>query len=159
MVIVTLKTPTVYESSSRVLVNRGKRQSVLQPGLQVLSWEEETSSEIETVKSLPVAERAQKILDTWVSEGKVDRKVRLQRSGVDAGVLNSSNVIEISYTNKDAESCVPVTNAVTQAYMDFRRASGTVPFVHEFFSREIGQVDSAMSQVLQRRSSTCAVPA
>lgn len=151
VVIVTLKTPTVYESSSRVLVNRGRKQSVLQPTLQVLTWEEETSSEIETVKSLPVAERAQKLLDDWVKAGKIDRRIRLARSGVDAGVLNQSNVIEITYTNKDAESCVPVTNAVTQAYMDFRRASGTVPLVHEFFTREIGQVDSAMTDVLRRR--------
>lgn len=151
VVIVTLKTPTVYESSSRVLVNRGRKQSVLQPNLQVLTWEEETSSEIETVKSLPVADRAQKLLDDWVKEGKVDHRIRLARSGVDAGVLNQSNVIEITYTNKDAESCVPVTNAITQAYMDFRRASGTVPFVHEFFTREIAQVDSAMADVLRRR--------
>ena len=150
-VIVSLRTPTTYESTSKVLVSRGRKQSALQPNLQVLTWEEELSSEIETVKSLPVAERAQKILDRWAAEGKLTKPLRLALSGVDAGVVGESNVVQISYNNRDAEACVPVTNAVTQAYMDYRRDSNTVPFVNEFFQGEIALVDSAMAEVKRRR--------
>lgn len=153
VVVVSLRSPTTYESSSRVRVSRGQKQSVLQSNLQVFPWEEEISSELETVRSLPVAQRAQKILEQWSSEGKLNRPVRMSPSGVVAGVLGESNVIEISYTSRDAETCVPVTNAVTQAYMEFRRESATVPFVNEFFQREIAAVDSAMAHVMQRRES------
>lgn len=151
VIVVSLRSPTTYESSSRIRVNRGQKQSVLQSNLQVFPWEEEISSELETVKSLPVAQRAQRLLDQWAEEGKLNEKIRMSPSGVAAGVLGESSVIEISYTSRDAETCVPVTNAVTQAYMDFRRESATVPFVKEFFEREIAAVDSAMASVMQRR--------
>jgi uncharacterized protein involved in exopolysaccharide biosynthesis len=153
VIVVSLRSPTTYESSSRVRVNRGQKQSVLQSNLQVFPWEEEISSELETVKSLPVAQRAQRLLDQWGTEGKLSRQIRMSPSGVAAGVLGESSVIEISYTSRDAETCVPVTNAVTQAYMEFRRESATVPFVKEFFEREIAAVDSAMASVMARRES------
>lgn len=151
VVIVSLRTPTSYESTSKVLVSRGRKQSALQPNLQVFTWEEELSSEIETVKSLPVAERAQKILDQWFREGRLNKKLRLSLSGVGSGVVGESNVVQISYSSRDAEACVPVTNAVTQAYMDYRRESNTVPFVNEFFRGEIATVDSAMTELKRQR--------
>lgn len=152
VVIVTLKTPTAYESESKVLVRRGQKQSVLMSQLQVYSWDEEVSSEIETVKSLPVTQRAQKILDEWAASGRIDSPIRMAPSGVDAGVVDKSNVIKISYTDKDALTCVPVTEAVTEAYMQFRRESGTVPQVYEFFSREKRDVETAMNDLLVRRT-------
>jgi uncharacterized protein involved in exopolysaccharide biosynthesis len=151
VLFVSWRSPTTYESSSRVLVNRGRKQSVLAPNLQILTWEEEVSSEIETVKSFPVAQRTQKILDKWFEEKKLRKPLRLSPSSVDAGVIGESNVIEISYSSRDPESCIPVTNALTQAYMEFRHESGSVPFVNEFFTREIGIVDSAMAALMARR--------
>lgn len=151
VVVVSLRSPTNYESESLVRVARGQKQSVLQSNLQVFPWEEEISTELETVKSLPVVLRAQKILDNWHAEGKLNSKFRLSPSGVGAGLRGESNVIVISYNSRDAEACQPVTNAVTQAYMDYRHDSATVPFVNEFFQREIGSVDSAMAGVMQRR--------
>jgi len=152
VIVVSWRSPTVYESESRVLVSRGRKQSVLNPNIQVFTWEEEVSSEIETVKSFPVAQRAQKILDEQAARGEVP-PIKIQRSGVDAGVVEKSNVIKISYTSRHAETCVDVTNAFTQAYMDFRKESTTVPYVTEFFTREIASVDSAMADVLARRGS------
>ncbi|MDZ4803804.1 MAG: hypothetical protein SGI90_02925 [Candidatus Eisenbacteria bacterium] len=153
VVVVSLRSPTNYESNSLVRVARGQKQSMLQSNLQVFPWEEEISTELETVKSWPVVERAQNILYKWHDEGKLNRKFRLSPSGVGAGLVGESNVIIISYNSRDAESCQPVTNAVTQAYMDYRHASATVPFVNEFFQREIGSVDSAMAAVVSRRQS------
>lgn len=151
VVVVSWRSPTTYESSSRVLVKRGQRTSLFNANPQVLTWEEELSSEIETVKSFPVAQRTQKILDQWYAEKKLNKPIRASLSGVNAGVIGESNVVEISYTSRDPETCVPVTNAVTQAYMDFRRESTTIPFVNEFFSREIAAVDSGMASVMARR--------
>jgi uncharacterized protein involved in exopolysaccharide biosynthesis len=151
VLVVSWRSPTTYESSSRVLVKRGQKWSVLQPNLSVLPWEEEVNSEIETVKSFPVAQRSQKILDEWFKQGKLTKPIRVSPSGVNAGVIGESNVIEISYTNRDPQTCVPVTNALTQAYMEFRREAMTVPFVNEFFTREIAAVDSAMREVQARR--------
>jgi uncharacterized protein involved in exopolysaccharide biosynthesis len=153
VVVVSLRSPTNYESQSLVRVARGQKQSVLQSNLQVFPWEEEIATELETVKSLPVVQRAQKILDQWHGEGRLNDKFRVSPSGVGAGLVGESNVIIISYNSRDAESCQPVTNAVTQAYMDYRRDSATVPFVNEFFQREISSVDSAMAAVMQRRQS------
>lgn len=151
VIIVSWRSPTNYESSSRVLVNRGRKENVLQPGLQVLPWSEELSSELETVKSFPVAQRAQAILDEWFEQRKLNRKIRLAPSGVNAGIIGESNVVEISYTTREAETCVPVVNALTQSYMEFRRQSVTIPYVNEFFARQVAEAESAMAAIMAQR--------
>ncbi len=149
--LLNLRTPTTYESTARIRVERGRPETSLRPTLQVLPWSEEISSEIETVKSYPVAQRAQEIVDTWYEEGLVSDPIRLNRGGVSAGVIGESNVIEVSYQSQDAAVCRPVADAVARAYTEFRRKSFGVPESAAFFNREIEQVDGQLKALQEEK--------
>ena len=144
--VLNLQTATTYESNSKLRVERGRRESTLNPSPRILSWNEEISSEIETVKSYPVAHRAQEILDLWYKEGKISRPIRLNRGGIGAGVLGESNVINISYESQDASVCRPSTDAITTAYAEFRRQSQSFPAAASFFEAEIRKVINELAE-------------
>jgi len=137
--LLNLRTPTTYESTSKVRVERGRKETTLQPNLRVLPWSEEISSELETITSYPVARQAQDLLDTWYRDGKVSRRIRFNRGGTSAQVIGESNVINISYTSQDASVCRPVADAVTEAYTLFRRQSLSIPEATSFFEERITQ--------------------
>ncbi len=143
--ILNLQTATTYESSSKLRVERGRRENTLNPSPRILPWNEEISSEIETVKSYPVARRAQEILDQWHAEGKISSPVRLNRGGIGAGVLGESNVIDVSYASQDASVCRPATDAITTAFAEFRRQSQSFPAAASFFDAEIAQASQELA--------------
>ena len=151
--LLNLRTPTTYESSARIRVERGRPETSLRPDLQVLPWSEEISSEIETVKSYPVAQRAQEIVDEWYEQGTVSQAIRLNRGGVSAGVIGESNVIEISYQSQEAAVCRPVADAVARAYTEFRRKSLGVPESAAFFAREISRVSQDLTDLQKEKES------
>ena len=132
-----LRSPTTYESSSKVQVRRGRIETTQNPNLRVLSWAEEMSSELETVQSYPVSRRAQELLDRWEADGEIGAPIRINRGGISAKVIGESNVLEIAYASQDASVCRPVTNALTEAYTEFRRESMVVAGVDEFFRSEL----------------------
>lgn len=140
VLLLNLRTPTTYQSLAKVRVERARPETSLRPGVRVLPWSEEIASELETVKSYPVAQRAQQILDQWYEEGKVSKKIRLSRSAIGARVIGESNVLEVSYTSQEASVCRPVTDAVAKAYRRFRQESIAVPQAKKFFEREIAAV-------------------
>ncbi len=144
--VLNLQTATTYESNSKLRVERGRRENTLNPNPRILPWSEEISSEIETVKSYPVAHRAQEILDLWYKEGKISRPIRLNRGGIGAGVLGESNVIDISYESQDASVCRPSTDAITTAYAEFRRQSQSFPAAARFFEIELEQVSNELAE-------------
>lgn len=143
--VLNLGTATTYESDSKLRVERGRRENTLNPNPRVLPWSEEISSEIETVKSYPVAHRAQEILDLWQKEGKISRPIRLNRGGIGAGVLGESNVIDVSYESQDASVCRPATDAITTAYAEFRRQSQSFPAAANFFEVEIERASEELA--------------
>ena len=60
---IAFSTPLEYTSSGRVLMRRGEKESVFDAGHQVYAgWEEELSSELQVVRSVPVLTRAREIL-------------------------------------------------------------------------------------------------
>jgi uncharacterized protein involved in exopolysaccharide biosynthesis len=144
--VLNLGTATTYESNSQLRVERGRRENTLNPTPRVLPWNEEISSEIETVKSYPVAHRAQEILDQWYKEGKISRPIRLNRGGIGAGVLGESNVIDVSYESQDASVCRPATDAITTAYAEFRRQSQSFPAAASFFLVELDRVSTELAE-------------
>ena len=146
ILVLNLGTATTYESSSKLRVERGRRENTLNPSPRILPWSEEISSEIETVRSYPVAHRAQEILDLWYREGKISRAIRLNRGGVGAGVLGESNVINVAYESQDASVCRPSTDAITTAYAEFRRQSQSFPAAASFFEVEIETVSNELAE-------------
>ncbi len=149
--VLNLRSPTTYESRSRVRVERGRKDSSLDAYTKILPWSEEISSEIETVKSYPVEERAQQILDDWSKKGELSQPIRMIRGGVAAGVIGESNVIEISYESQDASVCRPVTDAVTKAYSDFRQQSLSFPEASKFFSEAIPRAEKELESLRTRK--------
>ncbi len=149
--LLNLSTPTTYESMSTVRVERGRKETTLNPNLRVLPWTEEISSELETVKSYPVAKLSQAILDEWSEEGKISRPIHLNRGGVTAGVIGESNVINISYTSQDASVCRPVTDALTEAYTRFRHQAMEIPEATRFFSERITGVEKDLAALEEEK--------
>ncbi len=153
VVLLNLRSPTTYESEGRVKVERGRKESVTAPGVsvRVLPWKEEISSEIETVKSYPVARDAQVILDTWHEEGTIGRPVRIHRGGVQAGVVGESNILVITYASQDASVCQPATAAVMEAYTKFRQKSHEFGAVKGYFEAELTQVRAEVRALQDER--------
>ncbi len=88
---VTLGTPRYFVSSGQVLVRRGEQQSAMNPVRQVANeWEIELGSEIQTARSRPVLEHAQKLLD---KERLGQPAVVLDERRVEVGVTGKSNVL------------------------------------------------------------------
>ena len=147
VVMLNLRTPTTYESSGRIKVERGRKETPLVTNTRVMPWTEEMSSEVETVKSYPVSRTAQEILDAWYEEGEISRPIRLNRGGIGAGVVGESNVITVSYTSQDASICRPVTSAVIESYTRFRREVMTFPQVASFFERELDRIRNELHEL------------
>jgi len=60
VLVVVFSSPTDYRSIGKVAIRRGEQESVLQPGRRVSNWEEEIATEVQVVRSQPVAERARR---------------------------------------------------------------------------------------------------
>lgn len=143
----TLRTPTTYESTASLSIYRGRVESAQNPNLRVLSWEEEMASELETVSSYPVARLAQETLDRWHAEGELSQPIRLNRGGIAAGVRGESSVLDISYSSQDATVCRPVTDALCEAYTEFRREALRIPGVDQFFAGELERATTRLAEL------------
>lgn len=136
--ILTLSSPLDFASTGRVLVKRGEKESAMVPGVRMVAWEEDLATEAQVVKSATVRERAQELSDAaaktpaqriWVSPGNIDVQV-----------IGQSNVIEISYANRDPLVAQRGCAAVLDAYVEYRSASGAMPYPKAFFDGELSRV-------------------
>jgi len=135
VVAINLSQPLFYESTGKVILKRGMRDNLMQGGLRTMSWEEELASEVETVESGAVVAEAQTMLDERrKAEGKPAIQIALDR--VEASVQGESNVIAMSYQDRNPEIALEVTDALMQAYMAYRRNEYTLQFPKEFFDVE-----------------------
>lgn len=135
--------PLFYESTGKVIVKRGVRDNLLQGYARTLTWEEELASEVETVKSGAVTHLAQSIFDeNRKLAGKPTTRIDMNR--VEASVVGESNVIAMSYQDREPEVALEVTDAMIQAYMDYRKNEYTLKFPKEFFDGEISRVTTEL---------------
>src|SRR5438874_970667 len=118
VVCMNLSRPVFYESTGRVLVKRGVRDNLLQPSIRTLTWEEELASEVETIKSNTLLIQAQKVLD-HERQAAGRPTVRIEGGKVDASVLGQSNVLAMSYQDRDPKVAEEVTQALVTAYVDY----------------------------------------
>ncbi len=147
------KTPTFYESTSRVIVSRNQQESAYTSRSKpLLSWEEELTSEIETVRSGHIRERAQKILDGARTTGSAGQPLVLAPDQVDAVTEGKSSVIYIRYRDTDREAAREGARAVTKAYVEFRQQVRAVPEVERFFREEIETLREQLDEWELRRA-------
>jgi len=136
VLIVSLGAPRYFVSSGQVLVRRGEQQSVMNPVRQVANeWEIELGNEIQTAKSWPVLQRAQKFLD---EERHGQPAMVLDAHQVGVQVTGKSNVLIIDYSDRDPQVAERVCDALLRAYIDYRQ-SAQLTYPRRFFDREIKQ--------------------
>lgn len=146
---VAFTTPVLYVSSGRVLVKRGEQQSLLIPDRHLMNdWEADLGNEVETVKSLPVLQRAQRILDDRAAQG--GPKLKIQSKQVDAEVLGKSNVMGIAYEDGDPGVAQRVCDALINSYIDYRQSS-ILSYPKRFFDSEIAQASAQLHRVAEQR--------
>lgn len=145
VVIVSLTSPHDYASTGRVLVKRGEQESVMVPGRRMVAWEEDLATEAQVVKSWTVRARAQELADTRAKTPA--ERIRLRPADIDVQVIGQSNVIEFSYADRDPSVAQRACQAVIDAYVDYRSASGSLPYPKAFFEDELGRVASAIDSL------------
>lgn len=127
--------PTVWESTGKLLVKRGLKDSIFLPGERTLSWTEDLSSEVETARSTAVINEGQRALDAKRRTEGRPRYV-IDPTRVEAAVQGESNVIGISYRDLQPAVCVEVTDILIQAYIAYRRQAYALPYPEQFFQAE-----------------------
>jgi succinoglycan biosynthesis transport protein ExoP len=142
---INLSQPLFYESTGKVILKRGMRDNLMQPGMRTMTWEEELASEVETVESGAVVAEAQEMLDQRrKAEGKPRIQIALDR--VEASVQGESNVIAMSYQDRSPEVALEVTDVLIAAYMNYRKNVYTLQYPREFFETEVARVSSELQE-------------
>ena len=147
---INLSQPLFYESTGKVIVKRGVRDNIMQGYTRTLSWEEELASEVETVKSGAVIGMAQEYFDGQRAQ-KRRPTARIAADRVEASVVGESNVIAMSYQDRNPETALEVTEAIIHAYMAYRKTEYTLKFPKEFFDSEIARVSQELAEWTQKR--------
>jgi uncharacterized protein involved in exopolysaccharide biosynthesis len=144
---ISLTAKTVYQSTGRVLIKRGEKESVLTASRQVYNqWEEELASEIEIMKSQQVLDRARELL---AAEPTV--AARFKSGQVDCEVMGKSNVIAIAYTDPDPKLAQRCAQSVIDAYTEFRQGAMMLGDPKQLFNDEIARVDEELQRLTEQR--------
>ncbi len=120
VVYMVLQMAPTYESQAKLLVKRGYQTTAFSPGVRIVAWEEEFASEVETISSDMIKERAEEIL---AEEGIVDSTgapLEIDAGAIRAETTGKAHIILIYYRGRDSETVQNVVRAVTQAYKEFR---------------------------------------
>jgi len=145
VVIVTLSSPLDYASVGRVLVKRGEQESIMVPGRRMVAWEEDLATEAQVVRSWTVRARAQEMVD---AQAKTPAQKMWVRAGdIDVQVIGQSNVMEISYADRDPLVAQRGCQAVLEAYVEYRSASGSLPYPKDFFDGELSRVSAEIDSL------------
>jgi len=150
VLVVAFSTPTYYQSSGRILVKRGERQSVLRPERQIFSdWEQELGSEMQVMRSVPVVTRARELLG--IESKRAGQTFTLDPKDIDVEVMGKSNVIAIGYVSLDPSHAQFVCRALMDAYVEYRRTRMTNDRPLQFFDAEIAQLQQRIDKTLDER--------
>jgi polysaccharide biosynthesis transport protein len=146
--VVAFGTPTEYISSGQVLVRRGEQESIMSPYRSVANdWEVELGSEIQTARSWPVLQRAQKFLD---EERRGQPALKMDEVQVIVEVTGKSNVLAIACRDRDPRVAERACDALIRAYVDYRQHS-ELDYPERFFNREIKQAETELERWTTRR--------
>jgi len=150
VLVVALSTPTYYQSSGRILVKRGERQSVLRPERQVFSeWEQELGSEMQVIRSATVVRRARELLDTEARRS--GQSLEFDPAKIDVEVMGKSNVIAVGYVSLDPTRSQLACEAVMDAYIEYRKSRMTNDRPLQFFEDELADIQRRIDLRLAER--------
>ncbi len=151
ILIVLLSSETIYQSHSQLLVNRGQSVNAFAPSVRTLPWEEELSSELETIKSARIYERAQEFLDTQNLKTQAGEPYKIRARFIDVSTPGKSNIIYIYYRDRNPEIAQAVVRSLTQAYKEFRTDERRLDPT-AFLQQEIDQLSDELAEWERRRA-------
>jgi len=107
---------------------------------------ERINSELEIIKSRPVAERVLEKLNLT----NVSVKLLLARLSVNR--LPESNIIDISYQSKNPQECADIVNQFMHTYVEYRAALIKDNKAYDFFDRQIDIADNHLNELEKRQA-------
>ena len=134
------KQSVMYESGSRILIERGKQMSGMTGAVRYLPWAEEVSSQIEVIMSHEVFQRAQEIFADSAAARGVPDTWRFNPGAVRADVVGESNAFVIVYVDFVPDMCKLGCEAMTQGFVAYYRDQRMAPELSDFFAEEIVDV-------------------
>ena len=151
---VSLGTPTYFQSSGRILVKRGERESILRPDRQLFSdWEQELGSEMQIMKSAPVVRRAKELVAA--EQKKTHQEMSLDPTNIDVEVMGKSNVIAVGYRDLDPSVAQIVCRSIMDAYLEYRKSQLTLQHPREYLDQEVAQIErDIQAKMNEKRSYT-----
>ena len=93
---------------------------------ELLSWEEELTSELETIRSAKIYLRAQEMLAEMGVLEVNGTRYQINPRKVDANTPGKSSIVHILYQDREPETVEQVVRALTQSYKEFR-SEGRAP--------------------------------
>ena len=147
VLVMSMTATRVYESTGRVLIKRGEKESVLTANRQIYNeWEEELASEMEIMKSQPVLDRARELL-----AAPPGPPPPFKAGQVSCEVMGKSNVIAIAYTDRDPAVAQRCAQSVIDAYMEYRQNNMMLGDPKQFFNAEIARTDEELRRLTEQR--------
>ena len=146
-----LGTERTFRSYAKLLVSRGRPATAFSANMRVLSWEEELTSELETIQSAKIYKRAQELLDEQSFLNGDGTPYQIVPGGIDASTLGKANIIHILYDGADAATVQAVVRTLTQAYREFR-ARDRMPDPSGYIEEEIVQLEGEIGEWEQQRA-------
>jgi succinoglycan biosynthesis transport protein ExoP len=147
---VALTTPTTYQSSGRILVKRGERQSALRADRQIFDdWEQDLGSEMQVMKSQPVVQRAR---DLVAEQAKREHTaIVFNPKKIDVEVVGKSNVIALGYTDLDPSTAQIACRSLMQAYVEYHREKLFSDRPQHYFTEEINALTRSIDSLSNAR--------
>jgi len=150
VLILGFSAKVIYFSAGRVLVKRGVPVSALSPERRLYSdWEEDMGSEVETIKSTPVLDRARALLAEEAGQGRTPPP--LSPASVDVEVKGRTNVLAVGYLDADPVVAKQVCEAVLRAYVDFKQNHGFVGDSRSYLEGEMDKVQKDLDRLVVMR--------
>jgi uncharacterized protein involved in exopolysaccharide biosynthesis len=144
--------PAFWESTSRILVERGEQNDVFTGTVRYLTWEEEVSSQIEVILSETVFSRAQQVFSDSLEAWELPADVLFNPGQVRADVVGESNVYAIRYTDLNPQIARLGCQAMTLSFSEFYRAQKAPPELGDFFLSQIDDVQSDLEHWQTKRN-------
>lgn len=149
--ILNMREPAVYESTGRLMVQRGEATGVFNPYVRILTWEEEIASQIEMIKSEVVVGRAREMITVLFPDG-YSTEERLHVGRVESGVVGTSNVLWVAYVSSDPIFCRAATDAVLNSYKEYYLNARTPPEMEDFFMEELSSLQQRIERLRDRKT-------
>jgi len=146
-----VSTDPSFRSYSKLLVSRGRPTNSFSSNVRLLSWEEDLSSEMETIRSARIYRRAQELLDEMGVRQVDGTPYKIAPRQISTNTPGRSSIIHILYQDSDSSVVRPVVQTLTRAYQEFR-TEGRVPDPSGYLQQEIEGLEEAIAHWEQERA-------